>query len=359
MKTVQLFTGGDTVAKKTDLSGIQELKAAIKAKSLSRLYIFHGEETFLLRHYLDQLRKLLTDELTESFNYNRFNSENFELQTFVDAVESFPMMAETTMVQVDEVDLFKLPEAERNKIAEVLADIPEYCTVVFTYETVVWKPDKRLKKLWESIDNNALIVEFAKQDQRDLIAWVQRHFASRKKSITNDLCAYLIDITGGTMTALAGEIGKICAYSGADHICRADIDAVTEPVMDAVVFQMTDLLSHGNYGGALQKLQTLLKMQQEPIAILGAIGSNFRRIATARTLLDHGSQSGELMKLCSMGDYPARKTMETARRFTPEFCRKASNLVLETDYKMKTSFDEQERLLELLIIQLAQEARRD
>ena len=231
--------------------------------------------------------------------------------------------------------------------------------MVFTYETVVWKPDKRLKKLWESIDNNALIVEFAKQDQRDLIAWVQRHFASRKKSITNDLCAYLIDITGGTMTALAGEIGKICAYSGADHICRADIDAVTEPVMDAVVFQMTDLLSHGNYGGALQKLQTLLKMQQEPIAILGAIGSNFRRIATARTLLDHGRQSGELMKLCSMGDYPARKTMETARRFTPEFCRKASNLVLETDYKMKTSFDEQERLLELLIIQLAQEARRD
>ena len=32
-------------------------------------------------------------------------------------------------------------------------------------------------------------------------------------------------------------------------------------------------------------------------------------------------------------------------------------LVLETDYQMKTSFDEQERLLELLILRLAQEAR--
>ena len=30
---------------------------------------------------------------------------------------------------------------------------------------------------------------------------------------------------------------------------------------------------------------------------------------------------------------------------------------METDYKMKTSFDEQERLLELLILELAQEAR--
>ena len=60
-----------------------------------------------------------------------------------------------------------------------------------------------------------------------------------------------------------------------------------------------------------------------------------------------------------MTDYAARKNMEAARRFSPEFCRKAAQLLVETDYKMKTSFDEQERLLELLILQLAKEARRD
>ena len=32
--------------------------------------------------------------------------------------------------------------------------------------------------------------------------------------------------------------------------------------------------------------------------------------------------------------------------------------ILETDYKIKTSFDDPERLLELLILELAQEARR-
>ena len=347
------------MAKKTNNSPFQELKRSIRAKEPGRLYIFHGEETFLLRHYLGEMRKLLVDELTESFNFHRFNNENFQLQTFVDAVEGFPMMAEHTMVQVDEVDLFKLPEAERNKIGEILSDIPEYCTVVFTYETAAWKPDKRLKKLWSAIDQNAAIVEFAKQDQRDLIAWVQRHFAARQKTIAPELCAYLIDITGGTMTALSGEIGKIAAYSGAEHICKADIDAVTEPVMDAVVFQMTDLMSQGKYGAALQKLQTLLKMQQEPIAILGAIGGHYRRIAAARTLMDNGRHGGELMKLCGIADYAARKTMDAARRCSPEFCRAAAGLVLETDRKMKTSFDDPKRLLELLVLQLAQEARRD
>ena len=104
------------MAKNIDPNGLQTLKAQIKAGQPERLYVFHGEEVFLLRYYLNQLQKLLVDELTESFNFTRLNSENFDLQTFVDAVESFPMMAQTTMVQVDDVDLFKLQEAERNKL---------------------------------------------------------------------------------------------------------------------------------------------------------------------------------------------------------------------------------------------------
>ena len=336
-------------------NALQELKAAMKNKDLGRLYFFHGEETFLLHHYLGQMRKQLLDELTESFNYHRLNNETFDIRSFADAVENLPMMAQNTLVQVDDIDLFKMNEGDRTKMTEILSDIPDYCTVVFTYVTTPWKPDKRLKKLWEAVEENATIVEFVKQDQRDLIAWITRHFLANKKRISNDLCAYLIDITGGTMTALSSEIKKICAYSGAEEICRADIDAVVEPVLDAVVYQMTDMLGQKQYAKALQKLQQLLKMQQEPIAILGAIGSHFRRISTARVLIDNGRSASELASIYKISEYPARKTMESARRFSTAFCKKASELILETDYRMKTSFDEQERLLEMLLLQLAGE----
>ena len=243
--------------KQTSANAFQELKASLKAKSLGRLYFFHGEESFLLSHYLEQMKKQLLDPLTESFNYHRLNNETFDIRSFADAVENLPMMAEATFVQVDDIDPFKMNEDDRSKMTDILSDIPDYCTVVFTYLTVAWKPDKRYKKLWEAVESG-YVVEFAKQDQRDLIAWVTRHFAAHKKRISTDLCAYLIDITGGTMTALSGEIDKISAYSGADEIRKSDIDAVTEPVLDAVVFQMTDLLSSGRYDQALLKLQTLL-----------------------------------------------------------------------------------------------------
>ncbi len=344
------------MAKKETGEQLQTLKAAIRNNSPERLYVFHGEEVFLLHHYLEQLKKAVLEELTADFNFHRLTAETFDIRELANAVENLPMMAERTLVQVDEIDLFKLPEDVRNQLVEILSDIPDYCTLVFTYEVTPWKPDKRQKKLWEAIDKNGQIVEFAKQNQRELIAWIQRHFAARNKTIPPELCTYLIDITDGTMTSLFGEIAKIAAFSGADAICKADIDAVTEPVLDAVVFRMTDLLAAGDYGEALLTLQKLLKMQQEPIAILGAIGGHFRRLSTARTLLDSGKGYGELMSLCGLADYPARKAMDAARRFSATFCAKAAILVMETDYKMKTSYDDQQRLLELLVLQLSLEA---
>ena len=222
---------------------LNKLKLELRNKELGRLYVFHGEELFLLEHYLGQVKKLLLDPLTESFNFHRFHTENFDAPAFADAVEGLPMMAEHTLIQVEDIDLFKLPESDRDRVSAALSDIPDYCTVIFSYTAGAWKPDKRMKKLWEAISSQGRIVEFPKQDQSHLIAWITRHFAARDKRISPELCAYLIEITDGTMTSLMGEIDKIAAFSGADAICKADIDAVTEPVLDAVVFQMTDLLS--------------------------------------------------------------------------------------------------------------------
>lgn len=354
----QLYLRGEFMDyRQQENNELQRLKADLKAGQPKRLYVFHGEEAFLLEHYLGQLKKLLIEELTESFNYHKLTKENFDIRSFADAVESLPMMAPATFVWVDDIDIFKLPEDERSKICDIFGDIPEYCTVVMTYKTVQWKPDKRLKKLYDTVTTCASVVEFPKQSQKDLIAWITRHFAAEKKQISQELCSYLIELTGGTMTALAGEISKICAFSGADAIVKSDIDAVTEPVLDAVVFQMTDLMGEGKYGPALLKLQQLLKMQQAPLSVLGAIGNHFRRISAARILLDNGKGAADLTKLYpQIRDYAAKKTMSTARGFSARFCAVAAELVMETDNKIKTSYDDPERLLELLVLQLAQEA---
>ena len=63
------------------------------------------------------------------------------------------------------------------------------------------------------------------------------------------------------------------------------------------------------------------------------------------------------MRLYNLQDYPARKTMSTAGRFGAGFYAKAAELVLESDRRMKTSYDDPKRILEVLIIDLAREVR--
>ena len=344
------------MAKQASASSLDGLKQDLKTGNFRPCYIFWGEETYLLRHYLKELHKKLVDPLTEEFNYHRFSSENFQLDDLWNSVENLPMMAERTMVRVDDVDLFKLAEDQREKLIAILNDLPEYCCMVFTYAASSYKPDRRSKKLYDAISRNAFTVEFPRQRPRELTTWIIRHFKPYKKTISNQLCGYLIEITGGTMSALSGEIDKIASYAVGDEIRKSDIDAVVEPVLDAVVFDMTDALGEGDYDRALGMLQKLFKMQQEPIAILGAVGAHLRRLSAARILMDAGRGGDDLMQVCGMKDYPARKTMAAAKHFSSRFCARAADLVLDTDSKLKTSFDDPQRLMELLLLQLAQEA---
>ena len=65
---------------------LQELKTAIRSGTPANLYIFHGEEVFLLHHYFEQLKKLILDDLTESFNFHKLNNETFDIQSFADVI---------------------------------------------------------------------------------------------------------------------------------------------------------------------------------------------------------------------------------------------------------------------------------
>lgn len=344
-------------------SGLDLLKNDLKTGSFGRLYLFHGEEHYLRDHYLQMLRAKLLDGPAAEFNDHRFTQENMDFQMLADAVEAMPMMAEYSLVQVDDCDLSKLSESNRELLGSILSDIPEYCTVVFVFDTVELKIDGRQKKFKEILDRG-LTVEFARQSQRELTTWIRRHFRSHGKEIGDKQCEYLTFITGGTMTALGAEIGKIAAYADGTEITQQDINAVVTPVLDAEVFDLTDAVAEGDYEKALLKLRTLLQMQQEAIPLLAAIGGQMRRLLYARTAMNAGKgEAGvaELLKL-SMGRAPhsfvLQKTMTTARRVTDSFCARAVALCMEADVQLKSYSGDDQRTLELLLLQLAQEVRR-
>lgn len=334
---------------------LDRLKADLKSKRPGRFYVFHGSEAYLRSYYLDSLHKLLVEDFAETFNYHRFTAENLSLQAVHDSMEAIPMMSPSSMVQIDDVDFFRLGD-DANDYAKFFADIPDYCTLVLVYDTVEFKIDKRRKALAEAF-GNAMIVEFTQPSERELVTWIGRHFKKYEKQITIRDAQYLIHRTGGDMTTLLSEIQKLGAYVQGPVVSQADIDLLVEPVLEAAAYTLTDAIASERYDSALQCLNTLLQMQEEPLMILGTVGSQMRRILTAKRLLAGGKGQQELMKLCGISSYPAQKAVEFARRLPEAFCARAVELCLEADQQIKTSFDEPERILELLILKLAGESR--
>lgn len=338
--------------KETTSAAYRQFKQDLTQGTPSSLYIFHGEETYLRDYYLERLKSVLIPEGMEGFNYHPLPGKGLTVQRLGEIVDALPMMSQHTMVVVNDYDLFKAPEGERNQMAVLLEDLPEYCCLVFLYDTIPYKSDARMKKLAGAVKAKGQVVEFARQSQNDLMDWVRRRFRAQGHDIDSRDAQYLIFLCGDLMNGLITEIEKIGAYAKERQIQRSDIDAVAIPVIDAVVFQMTDALTRGETDKAFSVLNDLLRLQNAPIMILAVLGKHLRQLYTARVALEGGRGSSYLMELWGMrSTYPADKLMDGARRHGLSWCKNAMARCAQTDLAMKSvsGADGQDLLLSLLL----------
>ena len=335
--------------------GYEALRAAIKAGVPANLYIFYGEERYLLQTMARQLKELLIPGGFEEFNYHRLTGKGLTVQELAETAEAMPMMAEHTLITVTDMDIFKLDESQRTALIDLLGDFPPYCTLVFLYEQVPYKRDGKMKKLCAALNEYVQEVEFVQQERSDLLKWLKRRFAATGHDIDQTAADHLLFTCGSLMRGLIPEVEKIAAYAGHERITVADIDAVAESVLDARIFDMTNAVTARNYDRAAAILADLLRMQTEPIAILAALGKELRRLYTARLALDGGKDRVWLKELWSMSsDYPAKLLLQAAKNVDHDWCRQAVKRSQTLDRRMKSQRNmDSEGELKLFLMELA------
>ncbi len=335
--------------------GFAQLKTDLKAGQARNVYLFYGEETYLRAHYVQQLRQLLIPAGFEEFNDHRLNGKGLTVQTLTEVAEAMPMMAEHTLVTVEDMDIFKLDEGQRRALVALLEDMPEYCTMVFIYNTLEYKRDGKQKKLCAALDAHVCVVEFAQQERAQLINWLRRRFAALGHDIDPSTADHLLFTCGTLMNELLPEIEKIAAYAKAERVTIEDINAVADPVLDARVFDMTNCVTAGKYDEAARVLAELLRMQTEPIVILAALGKELRKLYTARMALDTGKDRFWVKQLWNMGsDYPAKLLMQAAKKVDHDWCADAVKRCQMLDRRMKSERGiDSEAELTLFLMELA------
>ena len=335
--------------------GYEELRAALQSGGPANVYIFFGEETYLMQQAVEQLRALLVPAGFEEFNYHRLTGKGLTVQELTEAVEAMPMMSQSTFVTVTDMDVFKLDEAQRTALVSLLEDFPEYCTLVFLYRQLPYKKDGKLKKLTAAVAAHTTEIEFAPQGRQKLQKWVRRRFAAFDKELDDNAIDHLLFTCGSLMDGLVPEINKIAAYAKGKRVTVADIDAVADPVLDARIFDMTNAVTARYYDRAAAVLAELLRMQTEPIAILAVLGRELRQLYTARLALDGKKDAVWVKELWRMTSaYPATKLMEAARSVSRPWCRDAVRRCQTLDRRMKSERNlDAEGALKLFLMELA------
>ena len=317
-----------------------------------RLYLLWGEEDYLREQFLSEIIVLCLDDGTDEFNHRRFNSENFSLAAFREALDAMPFFGSKILIAVQDFDINKAKDDVFSELQTLLSDIPDYCTVVFSLSRG-YEPDGRLSafKLFKKLGT---VVEFTSQSQSALLNWVSRRFTAAGKRIGRAEAEHLIFNCGSLMNNLILEIDKVASYADGENITKQDIDTVTTPTPEANVFNMTDCIASRDFDRAFSILSELLGMREEPIMILAIIGQQMRRLLAARIALDSGKGTQYVIEVCEQRyDFIAKKLISGARLFEMYSIVHAVELCADTDYAMKTGGGDSCELLKELLCHLA------
>ncbi len=343
---------------KSENTALQQLKSALKTGELAQLYFFFGEEVYLRDNYLTRLKAVLLPDGLEDFNLHLLQGKECTPLTLSDAIDNLPMMSERSLVLVQDLDIFKANQEDQQAYADLLSDLPEYVCLVFVYDTI--SLDRRTIKgpFARLLKNSPALVQFTQQENTDLIPWITARFKQLDKTIDRSQAEYLIFVTGGSMSNLIAEIEKVGAYAKARSITRSDIDAVCDPVLDAVTFQMTDLIGQGQFDKALAVLSDLYAMQQPPQMIMGALSRQIRQMYTARIAYEGGKSADWLAEIWSMKQsWQADRLLRNCRRFSARWYRTAVKLTAEADRRSKLTATEANAILIELLLRMAEAAQ--
>lgn len=311
------------------LINVTKLKQQLKQNDLKNIYLFVGEEKYLVDMYLKKITDLALGDGLREFNYSHYNEDNEDYESFVNDIEAYPTMAGKKVVVLKNTKFIKLKDYQK-PLCELLGNLPDYAVVIIVEE----EASKIKKALTDVINKKGEIVEFKKQSVADLRAWVTRQLSQKNKQMNNDDMEYLVNLCERSLEKLSVECEKLMSATEGNFITRAIIDELVKVPVEYKIFEMSDHLLSGNAEKAYAILNGFKISKEQPIVIFITIYKQLADIYMFRVLGEEGKNAAEY--LAPNRKWLASKLSAEARRHSKEKIRMGMRLCAEFDLQIKS-----------------------
>lgn len=321
---------------------VTNLKQQLKQEQLRNIYLFCGEEKYLVDMYLKKVTDMALGDGIREFNYSYYNEDNESYENFVNDIESYPTMAEKKVVVLKNTKFIKLKDYQK-PLAELFENIPDYAVVIIVEEEAT----KIKKALLDVINKNGEVVEFKKQNVADLRAWVTRQLALKNKQMSSADMEYLINLCERSLGKLYVECEKLAAATEEANITRTMIDELVKVPVEYKIFEMSDHLLSGNAEKAYGILNGFKINKEQPIVIFITIYKQLADLYMFRLLGEEGKNAADY--LAPNRKWLSSKLAAESRRHSKDKIRKGMKICADYDLQIKSGKIEGFTALEIMM----------
>ncbi len=304
---------------------IAEYKSNLKSGKFDGVYIFCGEEEYLVRYYLGELRRALDiDPSFAVFNNPVFDGEEVDFGELVEALKAPPMMADYKLIEWRHADFASMKEKELELFSELVSaarDYP-YSILAFTAEgeRVDFGTPKKPSKFISDFGKKTNILRFEKSTENQLFSWLNKHFNALGISVTMDVLRALVFKSGRSMDVLLSEVQKLSYMAlsrGKSSVTVEDVNDVCSSTTESDTFALSNAITDRNKEAAFRALEDLKFRRIDPTVIFGMIARTFDEMLTVAMLLDDGDSIADIEEYLKMNHYRLKNYVSAAKRYTP------------------------------------------
>jgi DNA polymerase-3 subunit delta len=322
-----------------------ELQKELDKGNIAPLYLFFGEDAFLIDRTVDQLKKLLIDPRAACFNFSLYYGGESEPRQVTNAAQTLPLAGKRRLVVVKEADQFKSSWKDFAAYCErpLLSTCLVFCSGASTLKSEVTSLFK----------HNGIAVRFYHPFRGEIPEWIRRMARERNKQMSRDAAVLLGESLENDLQSISNEMEKIALYAGERSVIeREDVEAVITAVKEVSIFTLTDCLAGKERVKALEVLQHLLDAGEHPLKILTMIARHYRLMARAKEMVQNGTSATDAGKQLGINNFHLKGFARQAETFALGQTREYFSLLFQSDRRLKSSRISEKIILEDMVARL-------
>ena len=250
-----------------------DLFAAWTRGQFKPVYLFTGQEDFLIEEALKKLKAHWFPAAGDDINRDRLDAEKESVGEILQACQTVPFGGPTRLVEVRNTHRFSSEDQKR--LAQGIATLPATTQLVFIWGKE-WRKDDAYKPLVEAVMGAGLpagqagaVVIFWPMFPENAQRWLVQRARGYKKTLTPDSAAWLIQEAGAGLRRLDQELIKACDFvGGRAEILREDLEACFGYQAVPSPYDWLTAIRQKKVPQSMRTLRQLLEEDEEPLKLL-------------------------------------------------------------------------------------------